>query len=255
MIDLHTHVLPGVDDGVRTLEEAVDAARAAEADGIAILAATPHVREDYPTSADTIEAGAAAVGAAVAEAGIEVEIVPGAEVALDRLPVLADDELRRLTLGQTGVYLLVEMPDYGWPLSLDAALHRLRARGITAILAHPERNSEVRDRPLLLEGVVAEGALVQLTAMSLDGRGGRRSASAARALLQHGLAHVLASDLHAPQVRTGGLAAAAAAVGDDDLASFLTREAPAAILAGDPVGRPPAPRKRRLPLWGARGYR
>ena len=95
LIDLHCHVLPGVDDGVRTLGEAVELARAAEADGVMAIAATPHVRDDYPTSAETMEAKVAEVNDAVREAGIGVEILRGGEVALDFLPELEGDGVFR----------------------------------------------------------------------------------------------------------------------------------------------------------------
>ena len=107
------------------------------------------------------------------------------------------------------------------------------------MLAHPERNPEVQDRPARVEALVEAGALVQVTGASLDGRLGRASKLTAKRLLELGLVHVLASDAHGPHIREGGLAAAAEAVGDDGLARYLTREAPAAIVAGEPV--PPAP--------------
>src|SRR5579883_858978 len=110
MVDLHTHILPGIDDGVRTLAESVELARAAAAEGVSVLAATPHVREDFPTSADDVERLVGEVSRAVAAAAIPIGIRAGAEVALDRLPLLPDGELRRLGLGGNPRYLLVEFP-------------------------------------------------------------------------------------------------------------------------------------------------
>jgi len=247
MLDLHTHILPGLDDGVRTIDEALDLARAAVNDGVATTAATPHVREDYPTTVRAIENGVAELRMRLGEEGIPLEVVTGGEVALERLKLLDDEELRGFTLAQTGRYLLVEFPDFGWPLGLDAAVDQLLGRGIVPVLAHPERNSEIRDLPSRLAAAVEAGALVQVTAMSLDGRAGRRAAAVARELLSLRLVHLLATDAHAPDVRAGGLGAACAAVGDEELAWFLVRHAPAAILAGDEVGAPPPlGRRRRL---------
>src|SRR5213080_4939527 len=85
VIDLHTHILPGLDDGARTLEESVAMARSAVADGIRVVAATPHVRDDYPTRAIEMEQGLAQVREALALEGIALEVLPGGEIALDRL--------------------------------------------------------------------------------------------------------------------------------------------------------------------------
>jgi hypothetical protein len=93
LIDLHAHLLPGFDDGVRSLEEARALARAASVDGVTTSAATPHVRDDYPTSAVRMERGVAALRADFAEAGIGIEVVTGGEVAFERLWELGDDDV------------------------------------------------------------------------------------------------------------------------------------------------------------------
>ncbi len=244
MIDLHSHVLPGLDDGAEDLDEALAICRAAVADGITVLAATPHVRDDYPTTPDQMEVALAQVQAAV---GGELRVVAGGEIdsmELDR-PL---EELRRFGLGGNPRYLLVETPYTGWRLDLGERLFRLRTQGITAVLAHPERNANVQARPELLEPIVQGGTLVQLTAASVDGRLGRRTQVCAAALLDRGLAHLLASDAHAPTVRAIGMGAASAALGDEALARWLTVEVPGAILADETV--PPRPRqagpRRRL---------
>ena len=117
------------------------------------------------------------------------------------------------------------------------------ADGITPVLAHPERNGEVQQRPELLESIVAGGTLVQLTAASVDGRMGGRARSCAATLLERNLAHLLASDAHAPSLRAIGMSAAAAALGDEALARWLTVEVPGSILEHEPM--PPRPRTAR----------
>jgi protein-tyrosine phosphatase len=250
VIDLHSHVLPGIDDGVATLEQARELARAAAAEGVTAIAATPHVRADYPTTVEQMEAGVAALRADFAEQAIPVEILHGGELDLEFLGGLSDDELRRFSLGQSGRYLLVEFPYRGWPLALESTLFDLRVRGFTPVLAHPERNAEVKEQPARLRPLVEAGALVQVTAESLDGRLGRESKRAASELVGTGLVHLLASDAHQPSVRAVGLRAAREAVGDEELATFLTETAPAAVAAGTDL--PPAPaqptRKRRFRL-------
>jgi protein-tyrosine phosphatase len=245
LIDLHSHVLPGVDDGPRAIDGSVEILRAAAEDGIERIAATPHVRDDYPTSPGEMERLVDEVNAAARSEAIPVEVLRGGELDLAFAASLDDDALRRFGLGGNPRVLLLEFPYYGWPLELPDLLFRLGTRGFTSVLAHPERSAEVQERPERLQAIVDAGALVQLTAASVDGRLGRRAAAGARALLDAGLAHLIASDAHGPSVRAIGMTAAAEAVGDAVLARWLTHDVPAALLSSDEL--PPRPRiQRRL---------
>jgi protein-tyrosine phosphatase len=250
LIDLHSHILPGLDDGVRSVEESVELARDFAARGTTAIAATPHVRDDWPTTADAMELALAEVQAAVAAAGVAIRILPGGELALGELDRELD-ELRRFGLGGNPAYLLVETPYYGWPLDLEHRLFRLRASGFTPVLAHPERNGEVQADPRRVAGLVDSGVLVQITAASLDGRAGRRAQTMGLQLVEEGLAHLVASDAHAPSVRQGGLDGVAEALGDVELAHWLTQDVPAAIVGGTSL--PPRPeqtrRKKRFGLF------
>jgi len=248
MIDLHAHVLPGIDDGPKTLADSLDLLRAAHADGIARVAATPHVREDYPTRPEEMERLLAEVREAARAEGIPIEVLPGGEIALTQLAELEDDDLRRFGLGGNPALLLLEFPYQGWPLALQEQAFRLAARGFTVVLAHPERSAEVQEEPTRLAPLVEAGVLVQLTAASVDGRLGRRPQQCARALLDAGLAHVLASDAHAPAVRAAGLSAAAEALDSPELALWLTDAVPRALLAGEPLPARPARGRRTIRL-------
>jgi protein-tyrosine phosphatase len=249
VIDLHSHILPGLDDGVESLDAAVELARGAVKDGIEAIAATPHVRNDYPTSAAEMEWAVRDVRAALAAEGVPLELLSGGEIALDRLPLLEDEELRRFALGGSKQSLLLEFPYVGWPLGLEQTVFELRVRGWRPILAHPERNDEVQRKPDRLARLVEAGTLIQLTAASLDGRLGRATCAAASRLLEKGYAHLIGSDAHAPSLREVGLSAAAAAVGDPELARWLTVDVPRAILDDAPIGARPAARRRRRRLW------
>jgi protein-tyrosine phosphatase len=244
VIDLHSHVLPGVDDGARTIEDSRELASKAASEGITAIAATPHVRYDYPTTPDRMEAEVTALRRDFSEQGIPVEILHGGEVDLQAMRALSQDDLRRFTIAQNGRYLLVEFPYRGWPLDLEQTLFDLALSGFAPILAHPERNAEVQADPGRLSPFIERGGLVQITAASLDGRIGRRSRQAAQELIEAGLAHVLASDAHLPEIREVGLATAAQAL-DDELAAYLTQAAPSAIVAGEAVPPPPVGRRRR----------
>ncbi len=200
-----------------------------------MIAATPHVRTDYPTRAARMEFEVDALRRDFAEQAIAVEVLHGAEVELGRLFEIPPEELARLTLAQTGRYVLVEFPYRGWPHGFAGAMSLLRSQGIVPLLGHPERNPEVQDRPAVLRELVDQGALVQITAASLDGRLGPAAKLTAERLLGLGLVDVIASDAHGPHIREAGLAKATAAVGDAALARHLTEDVPAAIVAGDAV--------------------
>jgi len=239
VIDLHTHILPGLDDGARTLDDALDMARAFVADGVTAIAATPHVRDDYPTSADAMLRAVDALRAALDEEGIQLTVHPGAELAVEWIAQLGEAELRRLTLAGNGRYVLVETPYYGWPVELVERLLGLRVAGFTPVLAHPERNGAVQANPSLLAPLVHGGTLVQVTAASLDGRLGPRSRETAFQLVATRLAHCVASDAHTPDVRAAGMRAAIEAVNDDGLAEWLVVDVPQALVAGSDL--PPRP--------------
>jgi len=253
VIDLHSHILPALDDGVATIEEARALGRAAAAEGVTAIAATPHVRADYPTTPEQMEAGVAALRADFAEQAIDIDVLHGGEIDLEMLRSLSVEDVRRFTLAQTGRYLLLEFPYYGWPLSLESTVFELGLEGVVPVLAHPERTAEVQSAPERLRPLVEAGALVQITAASLDGRLGHVSQRTAKELLRLGLAHVVASDAHASTLRRGGLASARESLGDDELSRYLTRSAPSAIAAGQPLPPRPAPvrKPRRLFRHGA----
>ena len=164
MLDIHSHILPGLDDGVRDLESAVALAAEASAAGVEVIAATPHVRIDFPTTRAQIAEGVDAVAAALAAHAIPLEVVGGAEVAMDWIPRVLDDDLPGYTLARNGRYLLVEFPYEGWPRAAELLLSELASRGVTAVLAHPERNDAVQESTTRLRVLTqSTGALVQVT--------------------------------------------------------------------------------------------
>lgn len=221
-------------------------ARDAVADGIKAIAATPHVRDDYPTKPAQMEEGLVVLREALREAGVDLCVLPGGEIALDRLGLLDQGQRRQFGLGGNPRALLLEFPYEGWPLALPEIVFRLVAGGTTPILAHPERSGAVQRDPARLEPIVRSGALVQLTAASLDGRLGKSVRDAGLRLLDLGLAHLVASDAHSPDTRSGGLRRAAEAVGSESLAQWLTQLVPGAIVTGHAIPpRPSVPARRR----------
>jgi protein-tyrosine phosphatase len=235
VIDLHSHIIPGIDDGARSPSEALALVHAAAAAGVTTIAATPHVRDDYPTTPAEMAAGVEQVRELVAREAIAVSIVTGGEVALERLERLPPEDVQAFTLAGTGRYLLVEFPYYSWPYTLDGQLRQLRAQGIMPVLAHPERNPEVQRGAARLERTRDAGAIVQVTIDSVLGAFGRRARRSAVELLELGLVDLLASDAHSPASYRFKRRELADAVGDRRLVRRLTVDVPEAIVAGEPL--------------------
>lgn len=242
MIDLHAHVLPGLDDGPRDLESARALLQAAAADGTKVIAATPHLRADHPGVRVEALADARAQLLSRLDGELGVEVVIAGEVDVDWAMEATDEQLRLASYGQRGSDMLVETPYGQLPASFEEMLFRLRTCGYRLLLAHPERSPTFQKHPQRLVDLVNGGVLVQLTASSL--LQSRRSASGrlASLLVRESLAHVLASDAHgAGPGRAPGLSAAVEAARRlaPARAGWMVGPAPAAILAGKPL--PPAP--------------
>lgn len=255
MIDLHIHILPGIDDGPDDAAGTVELARACVADGVQAVAATPHVSERYFTSPERMQQGLAEARAAVKEAGVELKIYGGAEIAIDQMTRLTDGDLRALTLGPGGSFALLETPYAAWPMELETQTGRLATLGIRAILAHPERSAGVQASGGLdrVEAAVNRGVCVQITAGSLGGRFGSTAQSTARALLDRGLAHMISSDAHNTDRRPPRMSEAAQSVGDPALAKWLTVDVPLAVVSGERLPERPATEAWRRRRFFGRG--
>lgn len=251
MIDLHCHILPGVDDGPADLATSLEMARAHVAAGVTRVAATPHVTWDIPTEPAAIAAGVAELSAALRAEGIALEVLPGAEIGLTRAAEMDDAELRALALGG-GPWLLVEAPLRAMA-GVPPVVQSLLLRGHRVLLAHPERSPVFQRDPEALAGLVHAGVLTQVTAGSLVGRFGSTVQRFVLRLARDGLVHNVASDAHDPVRRAPGLRAEIAAAGLEERADWWTRDVPAALLAGGPVPEPPPlpPARRRRWLRGA----
>jgi protein-tyrosine phosphatase len=238
MIDLHSHVLPGIDDGPATIEGSLAMARAAVAAGTRILVATPHVSWNYPNDADTIAALVEELNALLTAEEIALEIRAGAEIAMTRLIDIPPAQLPRLRLG-AGPWLLVEPPFAPAVTGLDSILLDLQRQGHQILLAHPERCQAFHRDPQMLSSLVRAGVLTSITAGSLVGRFGGEVRRFALSLARDGLVHNVASDAHDIVSRPPGTAAELHQAGLEPLADWLTEQVPAAILSGEEI--PPSP--------------
>lgn len=237
MIDLHCHVLPGIDDGPANVEDAAGMLRAAAEAGIETIVATPHVSARYPNDPDTIAAAARLLSEPLAQTGVELKL--GAEVAATRIAELDPETLDELHLGE-GPWLLLEPPFASVAVGLGTTVAELHRRGHRVMIAHPERCAAFQRDRGLLESLVAQGALTSLTAGSLTGRFGSEARRFAMALLDAEMAHNVTSDAHDRTGRPPSIAAELDAAGLSELADWLTLEVPVAILAGE--NPPPRPR-------------
>jgi protein-tyrosine phosphatase len=255
LIDLHFHALPHVDDGPRSLEDALKLCTAAAADGTRVVVATPHINFQYPdVGADTVQAGVQDLRRALEQAGIGIDLRAGAEIALVRAVELSDDELRRLTLGG-GPTILLELPWRATGAGMAAAVARIADRGFGILLAHPERTPLLRDDHDLVRALVDGGAWCCLNSSSLTDRAGRQTRNAARRLLAAGLIHAIASDAHDTAGRPPELRSSLRAAGFSAAQiAYFAEEGPQAVLEGlIPEPPPMSTGRRRLRLpWRAR---
>jgi protein-tyrosine phosphatase len=257
-VDIHAHVLPGIDDGPSELDGSLAMLRAAAASGITSIVATPHLRSDFP-DVHVRELGdrCASLRAVIETDGLDLTLAGGAEVALHWALEAADDDLRLATYGQRGSDVLIETP--ATTVGLDALLYELRARDFRVTLAHPERSLTFQGDPSLLGALVEQGVLLQINAATLVN--GRRAPSSrlAEYICLNGLAHALASDGHRAQswrpvtLLAQAVEAASALLGPER-ARWMTTDAPAAILAGHelPDAPPLITSRRRRFRWPRR---
>lgn len=249
MIDLHCHVLPGIDDGPPSLEDSVELARAAQDTGVRSIVATPHVSWRYINDAPVIAREVDSVRDAIRTAGVEIEIHPGAEIATARLDDLTDDELCALRLG-AGSWLLIESPLTRTGEDLESIVEQTQRRGHGVVLAHPERSPLFLSEPQRLETLMATGVLCSITASSLVGAFGRDVRRFALQLVREGMVHNISSDAHdvsrRPPILRGHIQAAVREVPELlTRAEWMTTEVPRAILAGEAVPKAPAAHVRR----------
>ncbi len=233
MIDIHSHILPGIDDGARTLEESLEMAEIAAADGIEQIVATPHVFKglsDDPEPAEVIDQ----VNALQAAVAAKLRILPGSEAHVTH-DLAEQAKLQRVTTINRRNYLLVEFPQVTVPVGADEIFYKLQLQAIHPILVHPERNIQIQKQPSLVAEYVTRGVLIQVTAMSIAGEFGTSAKKCAETLLQHHCVHFLATDAHRPSKRppilSRGRDAAARIVGEG-AAWRLVYDNPLAVVEG-----------------------
>lgn len=197
MIDLHCHILHGVDDGAKSIEQALSMAKVAVADGISTIVATPHHRNGrYNNEQAEVRSQVAELNEHLAQSSIPLQVLPGQEIRIYDEIIEDLKEGKLLGLDPNNRYILLELPSQTVPPNLERIIYDILLLGYTPIIPHPERNSVLRDKPELLYRMVKVGALTQVTSTSLLGKFGKETEKFTREIIEHGLSHMIASDAH-----------------------------------------------------------
>lgn len=205
MIDIHSHILPGLDDGAEDMEETVLMARAAVEEGIHTLIATPHhANGKYDNPMRKVALSVQEVNRTLERLNIPLTVLQGQEIRLygSLLEDLHHEVARTL---HSSRYILIEFPSREIPKQTDELFHELRVMGMVPVIAHPERNMEIAQDPSKLQRLIRQGALSQVTSHSLNGLFGKKVQKLSLDMCKHHLVHFVASDAHNMTHRAFGL--------------------------------------------------
>ena len=236
MIDMHAHILPGVDDGPATLEESLEMARMAVEDGIRVMVAAPHCLNDlYLNFRAEILSTYDELKSALEKNDIPLTLLPGSEVHLN---VEIIDEIKKerlMTINDRGKHIFLELPGQLMLQGTISFIQRLRHMGITPIITHPERNPAIQHDVGLLSELISAGAFSQITADSLTGGFGRHVFRCCKRIIKQDMVHFIASDAHSSGSRPPRLSAGVkklASMVDEEMVERITVRFPEMVLEG-----------------------
>jgi len=239
MIDIHAHILPGLDDGPETLDEAIEMMRIAEKNGIKTLVATPHILSPLSKIRTFSQLTQVFTGFKheVQRQGIKVDLLPGAEVLfVSELAEKIKAFREHLTINGSRYFLVEFPPEIVFPGSVEY-IFNLVTQGFIPIIAHPEKNEVFQENPRLLFDILQAGALSQVDAGSLTGEFGLAAHSTALTLIDHNLVHIIASDCHHVAFRKPGfsfLNQKKCAIPADRI-ELMTEKIPRAVINDAPI--------------------
>lgn len=237
MIDMHSHILAGFDDGAKNKQEMLEMCRLARRDGITTVVATPHSLDgQFLNDPAEIRLAAAELTSALGEAGIDLRVLPGMELRIAvEIPRLLQE--KKILALNDGKYVLIELHPSQIPIGLEHLLDELVRLGFGAILAHPEKNAAIQANLEYLFKLSSRfrawDLLIQVTADSITGQHVRSSARTSKILLQHDLVHVISTDAHSSTVRPPRLSRAVEAVASivgEERARQMVEQVPLAVL-------------------------
>lgn len=196
MIDIRSHILPGMDDGPKILKDTIQMAEAATQQGIHTIIATPNYNETFTNTREDIIGATEYVNSKLQEQGIQLHLLPGQEIHIYEDIV---DDLKRgllLTLNKTTPYVLIRLPESNLPSYTTQLVFDMQIAGYIPILASPERNNLIADYPNSLYDIVKNGALIQVDAASVIGQNGKKATKTTQQLLEANMAHFIASNAY-----------------------------------------------------------
>jgi protein-tyrosine phosphatase len=262
VIDLHCHILPGLDDGPRNMDDSLALARASVDAGVHTVVATTHVSPRYRNRPELVRVAARHLDVTLRSHEIPLRVLPGAEIALSVLSDLTDDDLHQLRLGE-GRFLLLESPLNAATGDVTPLILSALQRGFRVVLAHPERSPHFQHDRNGLHRLAAGGVLMSVTAGAFAGVFGKPPRQLAGWMLREGLVHNLCSDMHDLGKRVPGIAGPVAHSGElrrllEPQLPWLCEAMPQAVVDGAPL--PPMPRvpgvgepaRARWRPWGKR---
>lgn len=196
MIDIHSHILPGIDDGAKSIEDSLNMAKLAVEEGITKIIATPHHQNGkYLNKRQDIIEGVSELNNLLQNRNIPLEVLPGQETRIYGELIEDIDKGDILPLNHTN-YLFIELPSGHVPRYTEQLLFDVQLKGFTPIIVHPERNAGIMENPNKLLNLVKKGALTQVTAGSLVGRFGKKIQKFSLQLIEANLTHFISSDAH-----------------------------------------------------------
>lgn len=237
MIDIHCHILPGIDDGPREWEESLAMCEMAVKDGIRTIVATPHINDGpYSNSKEKILKKIDELRTRIS-GRFELDILPGADihVTFDLVERLKSKEIPTIN---NKSYILLELPHEILPPNLESLIFEIRVMGITPIITHVERTHWIKRKFQDIERFIELGALIQITAMSITGEFGRAAKQWSEKLLNEKLVHIIASDGHSingrPPILSRALDVASSIAGKDE-AYAMVHDIPLKVIKGEEV--------------------
>ncbi|MDN5810502.1 MAG: tyrosine protein phosphatase [Tetragenococcus koreensis] len=248
MIDLHCHILPGVDDGADSMETSLAMAKEAVSQGITHILCTPHHNNGrYENSKATVVQAVALLQKELDKQQVDLTLFEGQEVRItgDLLQEVNDDRI--LFTDLTNIYVLIEFPTMDIPAYTEQLFFELRAQERVPVIVHPERNAKFREDPNRLLSYLEMGCLAQLTAPSLVGTFGKSIQKTAQVMVDHNLVQMVASDAHGVNKRRFHLKEAYELMGNEK--AELMQQVAKDVINGDEVAYP-SPEKVKKKKFG-----
>ena len=245
MIDLHCHILPGLDDGAQNDKESVMMSHIAYSDGIRTIVATPHTLNGmFVNEREVILTEVERLNRNLAEEGLDLRILPGADVHVTYNVLDLIRQGKVMTVNDNGRYILLEFPHQLVPPKIPELVFQLKLQGITPIFTHPERNAAIQGDLNIILHLIEQGALAQITANSLTGEFGPMAYKTSARMLKHKLAHIIASDAHSSKIRVPILSDAvhrASEMTGEKWVEAMVTTIPQAIIDGKAINDLPDP--------------